>query len=89
MELPEVITLCGEEYIKRSAVEALREGTAPVRGEPERVLTAAQVSEMSGIAIRTVYSLMDRGVLPYKVPNGCKRPRLVKMSDYESLVGLR
>lgn len=81
--LPDEIEVNGRLYVARDAIPA-QATTAPV----EEVFTVEQVSRMSGVSKRTIYSLMDRDVLEYTVPNGCERPRLVRRSVYERWVGL-
>ena len=80
---PDEITVSGREYVAKDTIcrDAGTEGV-------EEVFTVEQVSEMSGVSKRTIYSLMDRHVLAYTVPNGCKRPRLVRRSEYERWMGV-
>ena len=83
---PDEIEINGRAYVAKDTI-AERASAGPL--PPEPVFTAAQVAEMSNTSARTVYSLMDRGVIAYIVPNGCERPRLVTQSEYERWVGLR
>lgn len=80
---PDEIVVEGRAYVARDAMRAPAE-QPPV----EEVYTARQLSSMTGVSLRTIYSLMDRDVLAYTVPNGCERPRLVRRSEYERWVGL-
>ena len=88
MELPSVIDLCGTEYVRGDVVAELREQLSQRTG-PEPVFTAAQVAEMSGVSKRTIYNLMDKGIIAFIVPNGCTKPRLVTQTTYEKWIGLR
>ena len=83
---PDEIEVNGRAYV---AKDRIVERASAEPSPPEPVFTAAQVAEMSNTSARTVYSLMDRGVIAYIVPNGCERPRLVTQSEYERWVGLR
>ena len=47
-------------------------------------LTVAQVAERYPVSRRTLYRLMNEGVLPWWVPNGLKRRRLVWRQDVEA-----
>ena len=80
--LPDVMTINGERYVRESSIEPAASAA------PETLYTAAQVAEMASVGVRTVYALMERGVIRYVVPNGCERPRLVPRSAYERWVGL-
>lgn len=77
------VVINGREYVARDTL-GKSSGAQPV----EEVYTVEQVSRMSGVSKRTIYSLMDRHVLPFTVPNGCERPRLVRRSAYETWIGL-
>jgi len=52
-------------------------------------LTVAQVAERYPVSRRTLYRLMNEGVLPWWVPNGLERRRLVWRQDVEAwLMGM-
>ena len=80
---PDEITVNGREYVAKDKVPKPSE-----RARVEELFTVTQVSKMSGVSRSVIYSLMDRGILAYVVPNGCERPRLVPRSTYEDWVGL-
>lgn len=82
-EPPSTLSVNGVTYVRQDMVPAPKQPDAP-----EQVYTAAVVAKMSGVGVRTVYNLMDKGVIQYLVPNGCERPRLVKRSEYERWLGL-
>lgn len=50
-------------------------------GRQEELLTVAQIAELAGKDVHSIYSAMNSGLLPYSVPNGCKRPRRARRGD--------
>lgn len=55
----------------------------------EDALTVAQVAERYPVSRRTLYRLMDEGVLRWWVPSGLHRRRLVWRQDVEAwLMGM-
>jgi len=55
----------------------------------EDALTVAQVAERYPVSRRTLYRLMNEGVLPWWVPSGLHRRRLVWRQDVEAwLMGM-
>lgn len=49
--------------------------------ELAEAMTNMEVAETFHISPRTIYRLQDEGVLPYWVPNGLKKPRLMWRRD--------
>ena len=83
IRLPDEMEINGRLYVAKDTLSP-----EVVQVPVEEVFTADQVSQMSGVSKRKIYSLMDKNVLAYIVPNGCERPRLVRRSVYERWVGL-
>lgn len=81
--LPDEIVLNGRKYVAEDVIPKAA-AQAPV----EEMFTVEEVSRMSGVSRRTIYSLLERRVLNYTVPNGCVRPRLIRRTEYERWVGL-
>lgn len=78
----DVMTIDGERWVRESSIPHAASSA------PEELYTARQVAQMAHVSVRTVYTAMERGTLPFVVPNGCERPRLVRRSAYERWVGL-
>lgn len=66
--MPDELTINGVLYLRAD-------------GRQSDLLTVAQISEMTGKSIHTINDAMTAGLLPYGVPNGCKRPRRAKRAD--------
>lgn len=77
------LVINGREYVAKDTLE--KPSTDP---PVEEVYTVEQLSQMTGVSKRVIYSLMDRHVLKYIVPNGCTRPKLVRRLEYEKWIGL-
>lgn len=50
----------------------------------KKYLKAADVQRIYGLGLTTVYRLMDEGRIPYIVPQGLTRPRMMKREDVEA-----
>ena len=72
--MPDELTINGVLYVRAGA-------------QPSEMLTAAQVAQMAHKDVHSVYAAMNAGLLPYSVPNGCKRPRMVRRADAMAWIG--
>lgn len=50
-------------------------------GQTGDMLTVAQIRDLTGKDVHSIYDAMNDGRLPYSVPNGCKRPRRARRAD--------
>lgn len=81
------ITINGRRYTRLT-----EEMTITVNGElyalvadaPDGYLTVAEIVALTGKSPGTVHRAMREGLLPFTVPNGCKKPRRAKCSDVDA-----
>jgi len=50
-------------------------------GQTGDMLTVAQIRDLTGKDVHSIYDAMNDGRLPYSVPSGCKRPRRARRAD--------
>lgn len=58
-------------------------------GQTGDMLTVAQIRDLTGKDVHSIYDAMNDGRLPYSVPSGCKRPRRARRADVMAWMGGR
>lgn len=77
MELPRELDICGVKYVRADAIES----RTPEK--IERWYSVAELADVSGFSVASIYRAMAKGRLAYICPNESDVGRRVSKSEWE------